>query len=136
MLIKKALIAICIIFSAQAVAMNTNTMHIQFSSSTAAQVRCPMCKNDVNTDQVMRLQCSHLFCFDCLLWQLKAAACQGNIVFLRCMVKGCRHKFSEDEIETIENRDQPGVQSGTAQRLIVRCPTPDCLREVIIDPRE
>lgn len=106
MFVKNIVIAVCFIFSVPLMAMNTDEQIEMMCDSRQAQVRCLNCKKDVNVDQVLKLQCNHSFCYDCLLSQVKFAIRRKSIKQLRCLIRGCKHKFLIAEIELIENRGQ------------------------------
>ena len=136
MFVKNVFIGVFFIFPIQVMAMNTDKQTGPVLSASQAHVRCPICQKDFNADQVLQLQCSHAFCYDCLFSQLRLAIRKKSTKPLKCLNKACKHKFLSTEIELIEHRgqhDTPDMVSSAEDERIVRCPTPDCTQTMIFN---
>ncbi len=128
MFIKKAVFALLIMFSGQVIAMNIVSNIATLFVASRPEIKCSICEQAVSSHEIVPLKCGHLCCQSCLLWQLKIATGEQSKKALRCLVEGCKHKFSVTEIELIENKAEQldAIVCNESKSILRRCPTLHC----------
>ena len=80
----------------------------EWHEQTQHQIYCPICYNNVidsifesGSKTVRFEQCSHAFCSDCTLEQLKMWISKGEVDKLKCFDYDCTNEISDDNLRQI-----------------------------------
>ena len=67
---------------------------------------CPICyNNEVNKNNIAQEHCQHKFCDNCINSYLTNKIINGEVLDIKCMMAGCSHIYSQEEIKLNIERD-------------------------------
>jgi len=122
----------------------------QHAPSSSAQdkyaIECPICLEDVQTNNQTTLSCGHTYCITCLHTIIKTGLKEQTTIAMRCPDPYCNQRALEDEeIRSIIGNNEPMLNKYTALGIatffreqtynqnLKHCPTPDCRYAFIND---
>ena len=102
---------------------------------------CPICyENEINKNNIAQAHCQHKFCDICINSYLTNKIINGDVLDIKCMMAGCSHIYSQEEIKLNLQKDifnkykkfyriQKKLKS--PDKKYINCPFVDC--EELVD---